>query len=348
MLRKKKTTLADIARRVGVSPAVVGCVLLKTGEGVIRVSEETARKIERVAREMDYQPNRSAQQLAGKRSQAIGVIVDARAAPVIHQRRVAEIERVAALHGYRVVVGRVGSGRAASLDDYMRDFSSDNVDGIVVVDHHPWDRAMLRDIVRRYAHEPMVFQSQEALPKGTYQVALDIGQGSSGAVDYLAARGHRQLGLALIDGLPASQARREKFSTALRRHGLPAGKSGVWLAPNASNKLAPADLDGLIEQLVTRHRATALVLENDYWALQLIVELARRQIAVPKTVAVVGYNNLDFTPLVSPSITTFDENEQSVAESLFALLLGRIHGRARAEKECILTVSPTLIARESA
>lgn len=347
MLRKK-TTLADIARRVGVSPAVVGCVLLKTGAGVIRVGEETARKIEKVARELDYRPNRSAQQLAGKQSQAIGLVLDAQAAPVIQQRRVAAIERIAALHGYRVIVGRTSGERATSVHDYLADFISDGVEGVVVIDHHPWERKMLHDVVRRFGKEPLVVQSQEPFPRGTNQVSLNIGQGSIDAVDYLVTRGHRRLGLALIEGLPSAQIRRENFFAALKRHGLPAKESGVWMTGNASNKLTAPEIDGLINRLVGTHGATALVLENDYWALQMVVELARRQVAVPKAVAVIGYNNLDFTALVSPSITTFDENEQAVAEAIFALLLGRIQRRARADKECLLTVAPMLIARDSA
>ena len=97
-MAKTSVTLADTARRVGVSRAVVGRVLLGSGEGVIRVAEETAGQIRRVSRELGYRRNRPAQQLAGGRSHALGLVV-AQEAPMVTFRRMEAIERAAAQHG---------------------------------------------------------------------------------------------------------------------------------------------------------------------------------------------------------------------------------------------------------
>ncbi|USN99486.1 MAG: LacI family DNA-binding transcriptional regulator [Phycisphaeraceae bacterium] len=68
------TTLRDIAAVVGTSEATVSLVL--NGKRYHRVSAEVRAKIERVAREMNYIPNRQAQLLAGGRSMTVALLVN--------------------------------------------------------------------------------------------------------------------------------------------------------------------------------------------------------------------------------------------------------------------------------
>ena len=56
--KKRNVTLADIAREVGVSQALVGKVL-GSCSGNIRVSKKTAAIIEEAAKRLNYRPNRS-------------------------------------------------------------------------------------------------------------------------------------------------------------------------------------------------------------------------------------------------------------------------------------------------
>ncbi|HWL51830.1 MAG TPA: LacI family DNA-binding transcriptional regulator [Chthoniobacteraceae bacterium] len=68
-------TLQDIAKRVGVSHAVVSSVLNRR-TGTVRVSEAKRLKILEVAAELGYVPNRSARTLATRRNRALGLIVN--------------------------------------------------------------------------------------------------------------------------------------------------------------------------------------------------------------------------------------------------------------------------------
>lgn len=68
------TTLRDIATRVGTSEATVSLVL--NGRQYHRVSQAMRERIETVAKEMKYRPNRQAQLLAGGKTKTIAVLVN--------------------------------------------------------------------------------------------------------------------------------------------------------------------------------------------------------------------------------------------------------------------------------
>ena len=348
---KSPVTLADIARRVGVSRAVVGHVLLGSGQGVIRVAAVTAERIRRTARERGYRPNRPAQQLAGGRSHALGLVVSQQA-PMVTFSRMEAIERAAAQHGLRVIIGRFDESNPALIHDYLDDFSGRNVDGIMFIDHYLWSRQTVAEIVSKLGTTPLVFQSQSELPAGVARVRLDLGQGAADAVQHLVRRGHRRIGLAINGGqLPSYVAREKGFRTACAQHRLSAEARWGWVPATARQQLSAEDLGALIQQLIDEQQVTAVVTENDYWAVQLVAAFERRGRAVPADVALVGYHNLEFSGLVHPALTTLDENHDAVAGHLVRLLVAAIQGRGRNRRPPIaedVSVSPTLVVRESA
>jgi DNA-binding LacI/PurR family transcriptional regulator len=68
------TTLRDIAARVGTSEATVSLVL--NGRQYHRVSQAMRERIEEVARELNYRPNRQAQLLAGGKTKTVALLVN--------------------------------------------------------------------------------------------------------------------------------------------------------------------------------------------------------------------------------------------------------------------------------
>jgi LacI family transcriptional regulator len=350
-ISKRTVTLADIARTVGVSRAVVGRVLLGSGEGVIRVAKETEEQIRHVAQAKGYHPNRPAQQLAGGRSHAIGVIVAAQV-PDITVLRLAAIEREAAKVGLRVIIGRFDQANPALINDYLDDFSGRNIDGLIIIDHYLWSRQTVAEVVTKLGRTPVVFQSQGELPPGVARVRLDLGSGANAAVDHLVTRGHQRIGLAINGGqLPSYLAREHGFALACCTHRLASRPSWIWTPPIVRQQLTAPDLDSLIRKLVVEQRVTAVVTENDYWAMHLISALERQGKRVPAEVAVIGYNNLAFAAITRPALTTLDENNQAVAGQLLRLLNERIQlrrtGRPTKMAEEV-SVHPELVVRESA
>ncbi|MBK7097783.1 MAG: LacI family DNA-binding transcriptional regulator [Sphingobacteriales bacterium] len=71
----KKASIKDIAEAVGVSTALPSICVLNNREREARVSPETAKKVRKTAKRLNYQPNQVAKTLKSGRSLAIGLIV---------------------------------------------------------------------------------------------------------------------------------------------------------------------------------------------------------------------------------------------------------------------------------
>src|SRR2546423_9040838 len=70
---RKKTSLKDIAERVGVSTALVSYVLNNQKEG--RISKTVAQKIRDTAKQLNYSTNQIAKSLKTNKTYTIGLIV---------------------------------------------------------------------------------------------------------------------------------------------------------------------------------------------------------------------------------------------------------------------------------
>ena len=97
----KKTSLSDIAQKLGVSKTLVSLVLNGKGKEH-RISDVVCKKVMEVAREMNYQPNQLAKSLRTGKTNTIGLIIADIANPFFGKLG-REIEKEAARKGYRVM-----------------------------------------------------------------------------------------------------------------------------------------------------------------------------------------------------------------------------------------------------
>jgi DNA-binding LacI/PurR family transcriptional regulator len=98
----------------------------------------------------------------------------------------------------------------------------------------------------------------------------------------------------------------------------------------------------------TRPRPTAVVAFNDLHATAVLKALSDLRLRVPEDVAVVGQNNLEFTPFLTPPLTTVVHTVQQLGRQGAELLIQRL---AWPDDEPWLphrvALEPTLIVRES-
>ncbi|MDR0940111.1 MAG: LacI family DNA-binding transcriptional regulator [Mediterranea sp.] len=126
----KKVSLKDIAKAAGVSTALVSFVL--NGKSArYRVNEETAKRVLKKARELDYRPHSSSKGLRYGLSKTIGVVLSDIANPFFSQvARVMENE--AAKLGYTVLFGS-SDENAGLMNSVVNSLMNKGVDGLVIV-----------------------------------------------------------------------------------------------------------------------------------------------------------------------------------------------------------------------
>lgn len=339
-IQRKPVRLVDVAASAGVSRAAASKVLLGTGGPNTRVAEDTRKRIQRVAEQLGFRPNQIAQQLKGKRTQILGVIVGyGKASNLLY--RLIDIEEFAYDRGYRVILGSA-NGDARRAAAHLNDFMGKGVDGVIALHVPQTFGDELFEQLRQCRH--VVHQSMFSVSGGCC-VMLDRAAGVADAVRHLADTGRRRIALALpgAKGDPSTLAKIQGYEAGLLACSLPHDPNLC----STDQAFEAFDESGIVDELVARHHADAIIASNDKMAIRLIRTLKRQGFRVPQDVAIVGFDNAEVAALYDPSITSVDQCNDIVARATVDLLAQSIADDVPLRPEQSRVVKPKLVVRES-
>ncbi|GAB4453395.1 MAG: LacI family DNA-binding transcriptional regulator [Armatimonadaceae bacterium] len=340
--RERGVTLADIAKKVGVSKVTVSYVLNGRDSG-IRISEKTRNQVLDVARELGYYPNALARGLTRQRMDTFTLVMQS---PSVFRGGSGFIN--AMMHGVVEAANAVGFDvmlhTKAQPDTYaeMCSLTDGRADGSLLLRDR--EDPLLAALIRRGHPCVSIFSRPEA-PEA-WCVDCDNIHGGQLATEYLLSLGHRRIGY--IGG--------SRYSSAVedRRAGYHAALAAVGLTPNpdweASVTFAGGDFGAVIEMMKrpAGERPTAFFVWSDDVAAQMIRVLRQHcGLQTPEDVSVIGF---DGTEAVGewgsfPRLTSVGQPIQEIASSGVRLLIARIQEESVAETRCLLT--PTLVVRDS-
>lgn len=334
--------LKEFAALAGVSTATASRAL--TGSG--RVSEETRVRIAALADKLGYQPNIAARTLRTRRTMTIGVLV-----PLGHERAqhlsdpffntmTGFLADAFAEHGYDMLLSRILPRDDRWLD---RTIGSGRVDGIVVIGQSDQFH-VIETVSRRY--RPLVAWGAQIPGQHHCAVGSDNLLGGAMAARHLIAQGCRTIAYAgPVDG-PEFGERAAGARRALEEAGLPP----ITLLPThfepeaAQRDMAalladPAGLPGLAPGMLP----DGIVAGSDVTAISVIRALAEQGHAVPGRVRIIGYDGLPVGALVTPPLSTIDQQLRRGAALITELLLERIAGTDTPSRR----IEPRLVVRGS-
>src|SRR5437763_1565773 len=155
---------------------------------------------------------------------------------------------------------------------------------------------------------------------------------------YALRMGHTRVGL--LSGpqnIESAHQRREGFVKAF-----PRSIEIVWeVCVGFDGVLTPEALAAL-EQ---RGRATLIVAGNDLIAISAIRRLAEQGVSVPEEVSVTGFDNIRWTNIVTPRLTTIAQPVGAIGAKAVELMQERMSGEKIASRRTIFDVE--LIERDS-
>ncbi|MBC8453919.1 LacI family DNA-binding transcriptional regulator [PVC group bacterium] len=343
-MKKHVVTLSDVAKQSGVSRTTAAKVLLGTGGDHVRVGDDARERVEKAAGELQYRPNRAAQRLAGGHTQTLGVLMNTVNAPVMNDR-LAALEKEACQRGYRLLIGQI-HGDLNVLNDYLFDFESRGVDAIFCL--FDVTRGRVKRLTPIIGDRTDIVFHGKPLGDSGYCIRVDTAKAVAFLIDHLLKCGRRRIGL-LLENMndELMKAREDAYRSALKAGGLPIDTSLIWTAQSEEVNPTPDIIDDAIEHLVHHTKADAIVASNDIWAVQLIQGLKTRGYRVPKDVAVTGYDNLDISTIIEPSLTTIDQQHRQYAKAAIDMLVTIAKEKGKDLQQRIVTTQPRLIVRES-
>ncbi len=332
-----RVRLIDVAERAKVSRGAVARVLLGTGAGRVRVSEEKAALIKRLAEEMGFAPDNSAQMLKGKKSKIIGVLIDSYA-PQSQFHILGAIEEVLRQKGYRILVGQTHDNYE-NLKLYISDFTSRRVDGIICLAHGYREFDTINDF-KNFQH--VVFVGEPRGENVSY-VAIDTKSGVRKIVRHLLGTGRKRIGHFLLNsGSIAHMRRLDGYREELESNSIVFDEKLIF---NASRPIDESDYMEVIDKLVVQQKVDAIIANNDMWGVMLIKYLQMRGIDVPGQVAVAGWDNQDIVNVSTPKLTSVDIDSNAQGKAIADMLIDKIEKNEHTHKQII--IEPELIIRKS-
>ena len=328
--RVRRVSIADVARRAGVSAQTVS----RVSNGFPGVVESTRDTVLAAMAELGYRPNSAARALKRGEFRTIGVIVFS-LSTTGSTRTVEGIATSAAEAGYAITLLPVAVPTQGSLRGAFTRLGELAVDAVIIImEVHLLDSAAI-DLPRGI---PVVVADYDA---GARYSVVDTDQtgGARAAVQHLLDLGHRTVWhVAGPAASFAAQRREESWEATLRAAGrdVPPVVRGAW-TPESGYRA------GL--RLADEADCTAVFAANDEMALGVLRAMHERNRAVPGDVSVVGFDDIPHSASFFPPLTTVHQDFAEVGRQCVQGVLRQIRTD---EPEHGFTIVPNrLVVRRS-
>ena len=347
-----KVGIREVARAAGVSMASVSRVLNgETSNGAVR--RDIVDRVRRAADELHYRPNPWARSLRTAHHSTIGVIVSDLSHPFA-----IELLHVICLEcrerGRHILVDIIededlGQPALSGLP------GTDAVDGVIVVGgkfHHGSDEvfeeAMAR-LVREYVH--VVTVASRPSVAGESSIVVDDVAGVTAAVEHLIGLGHHRIAHIRDDvhlEIWENRQRSQAFHSALGSHGMP-NDGALEVVIDPSDLRATQDV--LVRLVGSDQPPTAVFVDSDMTAIAVLKAAQLAGIDVPGNLSVIGFDDIEFSALCTPSLTTVRQPIDMMGSLAVAALLDRAQenapGDARWSSDKTVVVPPAFVTRDS-
>ncbi|MET8277474.1 LacI family DNA-binding transcriptional regulator [Micromonospora sp. NPDC005174] len=322
----KRPTIADVARRAGVSKGAVSYAL----NGQPGVSEVTRQRILAIATEIGFSPSSAARALSAATAEAVGLALcrPARTLGIepFFMALISGVEAELSARSYALTL-QVVADHDAEIAVYRRWWGERRVDGVLVCD-------LRTDDARIPALEQLRLPAVViGGPGGTGDLASlwsDDAAALTEAVEYLVALGHRRI--ARVGGLPDlrhTEIRTDAFEAVCRRLDL---AEAVTVFSDYTGEEGGRATRRLLS---TTPRPTAVIYDNDVMAIAGLSVAQEMGLTVPADLSIVAWDDSPLCRLVHPPLTALGRDISAYGAHAARHLLGVIAGepatRARDE-----------------
>lgn len=312
---KKGVTIREVAAECGLSVSAVSQVL--NGKE-IGIPQKTKEKVRAAAEKLRYRPNSAARSLVTSRSDTVGVLVPD-ISNAFFGEAFKEIQRRMGEEGFDVLLCS-GDGTAKQDERFLRLFAARGADGLIVA---PAAETLEEKNAEKFAalleqnKIPYVFLDRYPT-QPCARVSADHRAGGYAAAQCLLKKGHTKIGcIAGPAALVGARLRLEGFCDALAEAGI---------RPLAINAPFTAEGGERAAKALFGRGLTALFASDDLQAYGAMRAAAETGVRIPDDVSLVGYDDLQFSALANPPLTTISQPVKDMAAAAAELLLRRMRG----------------------
>ena len=331
---ESRMTISRIADEAGVSITTVSKVL----NHMPGVASATRERVEKIIAHRQYVQSHAARQLRKSQSGLIDLAImrleGGYDLGIMHG-----VQDALESTGHRLVVFATHEDEALE-QRWLRRILEQASDGVLLL--QPYARTNLTNVLIEN-HIPFVAigdrnDQQVAFPS----IGSTIWQGGYTATEYLIGLGHRRIGI--ITGplaLRTSRARLAGYREALEAAGIPSdatliAEGNYMLGDGYRQTCAMLDL---------QEPPTAIFAGNDAQAAGVYRALYERDIKIPTMMSVIGFDDVMYSPQMSPPLTTVRQPLEEIGRMAATQLLRLIEGENLDMNH--IELSTSLVIRES-
>jgi LacI family transcriptional regulator len=340
----RKTTIYDIAKHCKVSPATVSRVLSGSD---YPVSEQIRKKISDAANILQYVPSAAGKSSKNRASNMdIGVVIPNMSN--YYSTLLRGIQDVAMKFDSQIVL--CNSYRDAKTEEKNVELLlQKQIKGILIASIDDSGEVLRKIINRQIA----VVAMEQDVKADCHRTAFNFMAGAALAAEHLIDNGHRDIAFVSAPLLRMSRKNvLEGYKATLTSRNIPIQEEYIYIQSDEY------DDDELYDFMIGKQAAdyflsldkppTAAFCINDMIAIGLIRQLQVRKVKVPEDIAVVGFDNIPFTEMITPSITTIDQSTYNLGHMSADLLFKQIAPNQNVPITHVsLQLEPKLIIRES-
>ncbi len=327
---KKKTSLKDIASKVGVSTALVSYVLNGKMKG--RISEDVTNRIKEVAKELNYHPNQIARSLKTNKTNSIGLLLADISNPFSSQiARI--IENEADKLGYAVIIG--SSDESVEKSEKIIDvFLNRQVDGFILSLPEKSEQ-IVEDLESKDV--PFVLLDRYFPSIASNSVAIDNYSASESVVKHLLTNNYKNVGIISYDTELVHL--NERLRGAKEQNGIKSYVGKVRLGH------IQEDVESAIELFLNSDPSMdAIFFTSNILTISGLKVLNKKKIMIPADMGVIAFDKTDAFDLFYTSISYVNQPLAKLGKEAVRLMHQAINDNTKREQIFLLA---ELIVRDS-
>jgi DNA-binding LacI/PurR family transcriptional regulator len=313
-------TIKEIARRLNVSISTVSRALQDNP----RIGLRTKMRVQQLARELNYEPNRQAILFKQKKTYIIGVVL-----PFIREeffsQAISGIEAAAMEHSYTILFGQ-------SYDDPVREkdvvevMKKQRVDGLII---------SIAKEGGKYEHlqalelsgVPVVYFDRVPPFEHINKVYCNLHRGTVEMVVWLIQRGVKRI--ALINGPGKLLASKERLSGYIE--GLSKKKIKVDMQLVENTDLSKESTIRVMKRLLAlKHQPNAIISFNDYVHMDVVQYAQQQNIPVNRDILFVSYANLPITGYTAyPPVASLEQYPNQQGKRAMEIMISMLDDRTK-------------------
>lgn len=336
-MSSKKTTISEIASRLNITASTVSRALNNNP----RISEETIKKVKKMAKKLDYEPNNLASALRSGKSKIIGIVV-----PTLNRNFfssvVRGIEEVANSYGYKVIISQ-SYDEQTKEEETIDTLLSARVDGIILsVAKKTTSHIHLKKVIDR--NIPLVLFDRETPKLNASQVVIDDYYAAHTITQHLVDQGCKKI--AHFAGnlkMTIYKERLRGYKDALLENNIKINEDYII----ESNLQLEDGIDSAIKLLNLKNMPDAIFSASDFGIVGAMQVLKGQNIKIPEQIALAGFSNEPFTLFTDPPLTSVDQMSIEMGSKSAELLFGMLNNDEKKSSPQKIVLQPNVLFRAS-